>query len=504
MKISRQTFILFFLFLLNFLFRLSLISKGPFYADCLLLAVQSKSTLETFRVHYLEGTGLPFTTIMGAVFVGFGKWLGMTDIVLAVNFMNVVLSSLCVPVFYLFLHKLFGRQAALVGALVLSFNTIFLGVSTFGNSQVLAALLFLAGLLWMVQYFQTGNRLNLFFSGIIFGLLGAARLQDLVATAPALALLLWTRPGMAERKLPVKDLFVFFLIVLAVSTIFYIPSLVNRKNFVAADFLPHYMMMISQTLGRVDLNTIRIVLKWMFTSVSLLGCLGAVAGFWLLAKRDRPWFVCIMGLVFLPMLVFALFWYSLPRIYLIPAIMLIIPLSYAASLFNNINPKQFKVVMACLIVSLSINGIGIYQTVKFRHDYALLPDFYRWMNLVTEPGATIIERDHSLFIKYYARRIPLGVPVTLFEARPNELLKYKNRIDFLLGNNIPVYITDTGLNGFPDHLKFDEFMHANFEFEHMGDRMIEDWYNDVLVHSVVQNSLYRVRKKKVNIQGSIP
>lgn len=496
MRISRQTFILFFLFLFNFLIRLSLISQGPFYADCLLLAVQAKATLETFTIHYLEGTGLPFTTIMGAVFVGLGKCLGLTDIVMAVNFMNVVLSSLCVPVFYLLLCRLFGGHAALVGALVLSFNTIFLGVSTFGNSQVLAALLFLTGLLLAVQFFQTGKKINLFLSGLSFGLLGAARLQDLAATAPALAILFLIRPGMAAKTVRFKDLIVFVLIVFTAAVIFYVPSLVDRKNFVAADFLPHYMTMISQTLGRVDLSTFRIVLKWMLTSVSLLGCLGAVAGFWLLAKQNRPWFLCVIGLVFIPMIIFALFWYSLPRIYLIPAIMLIIPLSYACSVLNKFSPKLFYLALACLIVSLGANGTGIYRTVKFRHEHALLPDFYRWMNQVTEPGAMIIERDHSLFIKYYARRVPLGVPVTLFEADPNELMKYKERIEFLLGNNVPVYITDTGLNGFPDHLKFDEFMHVHFEFKHVGDRMIEDWYNDVLVHSVVKNSLYRVRRKK--------
>lgn len=495
MKNPRLSIILFLLFLFNFIVRYLLISQGPFYADCLLLAVKAQATLETFKIHYLEGTGLPLTTVVGALFVGLGKLLGINDIVTAVNFMNVTLSSLCVPVLYLVLRRIFDERAALAGALVLSFNTIFLGVSTFGNSQILAALLFLSGLWGLFNYFQSFKKEDLYAAGIFFGLLGAARLQDLVATAPAVVVLLLISPGMKERKIDIKDLAVFILIAVSLATVFYVPSLLDRDHFTAAEFIPHYITMVSQTLGRVDVDTFRIVLKWMFMSVSLLGCLGAVIGFWLMAKADRRWFICAAALVFLPMLVFALFWYSLPRMYLIPSIMLIIPLSYAFSVLGKKTPKLFWVALVCLTASLVVNGAGIYQTVKFRHDHALLPDFYRWMAQVTESNARIIERDHSLFIKFYANRIPLGVPVTLFEADQNELLKYKDQINELLENFIPVYITDTGLNGFPDHLKFDEFMHANFEFEHIGDHMIEDWYNDVLVHSVVKNSLYRVKKK---------
>ncbi|MBP9853402.1 MAG: glycosyltransferase family 39 protein [Candidatus Omnitrophica bacterium] len=500
MKISRQTFILFLLFLLNFLARFSLISKGPYHADCLFLAVQAEATLHTLKIHYLQGTGLPLTAIVGAIFIGLGKWIGTTDIVMAVNFMNVLLASVCVPIFYLLLRKLFDDKAALVGSVVLSLNTIFLPVSTFGNSHILAILFFFLGLLFIFQYFHSEGNVTYFLAGICFGLMGAARLQDLFVILPAIAFLFCVRPG-SDKKRRYMNLILFFLIIFMVTSAFYIPFLVNKNYFSMANSFQQYKTVIFQALERVNLNSFRIVLYWMFQSISFVGCVGSAIGLWLMYRGEKKLFASFIALFIVPTFMLVSLWwffrYTAPRMYLIPAIILIIPLSYAFSALNKRNTKLFNTAFILLIFLLVFNNRGIYETVKFRHDHALLSDFYRWIGQVTEPGANIIERDHSLFIKFYAQRIPLGAPITLFEAKEEDLKHYKEHINLLLESHIPVYVTETGLTGYPERLKFNEFMQSNFEFELVGQRDIEDWYGDVLIHSVMENSLYRLKKKQI-------
>ncbi len=181
MKKSNLLIILFLLFISNFILRYFLISKGPYHADCLLLAVNAQKTLASWKIHYLHGPGLPLTCILGSICIGLWQLVGVTDIVFAVNIMSVTLSSLCAPLLYLVIRKIFDDKAAMAGALALSFNTIFLYLSVFGNSHIPSVFFLLLGLLLLFSYLKSGKISSLWGAGIMIGLMGACRLQDLVS-----------------------------------------------------------------------------------------------------------------------------------------------------------------------------------------------------------------------------------------------------------------------------------------------------------------------------------
>lgn len=98
---SKDWIILYLLFLLAFIIRLLLISKGPFYVDTVELAKCAENTLKTLNLHYMHWAGYPFTVVTASIFIALMKFMGINDAVLSVNFMSVMLGSLGVAVFYL-------------------------------------------------------------------------------------------------------------------------------------------------------------------------------------------------------------------------------------------------------------------------------------------------------------------------------------------------------------------------------------------------------------------
>ena len=63
---QKDLLILLFLFLLAFIIRLLLISKGPFHMDTLDLAINAVKSLDNLSIHYMHGAGYPLTVIVGS------------------------------------------------------------------------------------------------------------------------------------------------------------------------------------------------------------------------------------------------------------------------------------------------------------------------------------------------------------------------------------------------------------------------------------------------------
>ena len=139
------------LFFISFLLRLSLISKGPYHLDSLNLTLLAEKTLETGSLQSQFGPGYPLTVILAALFIFVSRIFSQNDPILAVNFMSVVFSSLCIPVFYAITDKLFGRLTAFLSAIMFSLSPIFLGVSVFGKSHTPSLFCLLVGLFYLLS-----------------------------------------------------------------------------------------------------------------------------------------------------------------------------------------------------------------------------------------------------------------------------------------------------------------------------------------------------------------
>ena len=131
------------IFLISFLFFLGLISIGPVSIDCLDLAVKSQATIDTHHLHYLYGSGYPLMILLGSLFITLAKSIGITDPVLAVNFISVLFGSLALLVFCLWLQEIAGSLTAVLGSILLLFNPIYMDVSTYGLNHTPALCFFL-------------------------------------------------------------------------------------------------------------------------------------------------------------------------------------------------------------------------------------------------------------------------------------------------------------------------------------------------------------------------
>lgn len=146
-----------------------------------------------------------------------------------------------------------------------------------------------------------------------------------------------------------------------------------------------------------------------------------------------------------------------------------------------------------LAIFILLNLMRFYPILHFRHNYALLPDFFTWVGQKTESNAYIIERDHSLFIRYYAKRTPLAPKIKLYAQGYPILKEFKTKLDALLDQDIPVYITKWGILYRPKH-KFREFMIRHYAFDYVGSKTVEDWHKGCLKQILVKNDLLRIRK----------
>jgi len=200
MKRNYERILLFCLFFLNLLFRFSFISKGPYHSDCLNLALQAEKILSTHQMHYLQGSGLPLTALMGAGFVWLGKILNINDPVFAVNCMSVFFGSLCIIALYFFTKILFNQKTAVLSALFLSLDPLFLALSAFGNSHPHTIFFLLFSLYFLIRYKKTSSRSILILSGICLGFMGASRLQDFFIMIIPVTFLFFVQTDLSDKK----------------------------------------------------------------------------------------------------------------------------------------------------------------------------------------------------------------------------------------------------------------------------------------------------------------
>jgi hypothetical protein len=147
-------------------------------------------------------------------------------------------------------------------------------------------------------------------------------------------------------------------------------------------------------------------------------------------------------------------------------------------------------------MSLFLNFNFIYPKIQFRHQHALMEDYYTWVGDVTETDAHILERDHSCYIDLFSHRRSVPNPLSNLSYNKEEaLLTLKNEIDALLIMEKPVYATKTGLTGYTNSSEIVYFILEHYRLTLVGSHLIEEWHKDVLNQTLFDNFLYKIEKK---------
>jgi len=489
--------------LLSFLPRLALISKGPYHIDCLNLVIKAQETLATGQLQPLFGWGYPLTVLLASLFVALFDGLNIGDPGLAVNFMSVVFGALAVSAYYLFTRKFLNETAALFGAFFFSFHPIFFGISLYGKSHAPSLFFLLAGLICLLYAHSARRTALVLLSGFFFGLMGAARLHDLILMLPAIILLLiGPLPGRSFTSIlrgqKTKWLLFFGLIGITVIAC-HLPFFLSQSEIYDSHLKTFWKMGVTNNfVGPV--SSFLITAGFMLTfSLTPIGMLLSLAGGLRLIQRDKQKALFLLLWLAVPLFFYGNLKTLTSRFLVISVIPLTITEGYFLATLFSFRKIIFKI--SCCLVCLLIFGLTfweVYPIFRFRHEQAALPDCARWIASMTEPHAVIIMSDERLFTSYYGRRTTWHNPCGTISVNKNYLPRFKAKLDRKLDDNIPIYITSFGLHAGDHTGEFTRFMVAHYELKHIGRHLTEDYHRGATHLNIGYENLFRIKAKKTN------
>ncbi len=497
MKKIRPYLVPLLLFFLSVLLRISLISRGPYNIDCLNLALLAEKSIQTHQLHYLFGSGYPLTIILSIFFITIAKFFSVNDPVTAVNFMSVFFGSLCVPVFYLLVKKLFNASVALLSAISLSICPLFLGISTYGMSHAPSLFFFLSGIFFLLIYTTTYQKTNLIISGIFIGFMGATRLQEMLLMATPICFIYFIPPEKPQKKITNSKILTNFILlstlIISTTIIFYLPYILgpDRTNYLN-QWSSYQQSSLSETFLPLAISG---NFKFLAITLSPIGFIISILGLLSMIKTHYKIFLFCLLWISIPLLLYSRLYTDSPRFLTILLPPLLMSQGFLLSKLIKIN-RIFRIITFTtysLILFLTFNTI--YPLLSFRHKYTLLPDYARWIAQKTEKNANIIVADDSLFIRYYGNRKTFGRPLKTLDFSKAELQKFQKNLDNLLNKDIPIYITYIGLYDYDPGKKFSNLIEKNYDLKIIGTHLYEDWHSGEMARRVFYNPLVKIQKK---------
>ncbi len=491
--------LLFFLlfFIASFLLRISLISKGPYHLDCLALSINAKQTLGTHQLYYQFGTGYPLTVLIGSFFIAATQWFARHDAVFAVNFMSVVLSSLSVSIFYIFIKNVVNNRAAFFSALFFSLHPIFLSLSVYGNSHVVCVFFLLLSLYALTQPHQ---KFRYFFFSLFFGLMGAARLQDMILMLIPISIfwIAWHKniPENSQRK--ILSLALCLISALLIAALFHIPYLLGKTyTQYSSQFRIFCNIGLTTTFRGFFSAYLVHSITIIFFSTTLAGILIAWVGLLKMLKHNTSCGLLTLAWFWVPLSFYGNLLTSVPRFFLISIVPLCFLIGYGVDklLYTKKIIIKFAIIALCTTIILLPNITNIFPILSFRHSHALYPAWAQYVKDHTEPQALIITGDDELFLNHYAQRKTLYRPKAMNHLDETEFKTFKESLATQLSNHVPVYVTTMGLSTYNPNGIFSNYIHDHYRLEYRGTKTIEDWHLGELFLTKVEESLFRVYQK---------
>ncbi len=487
------------LLLFSFLLRLALISKGPYHVDCLTLSINAQQTLANHQLQYQFGTGYPLTILIGSFFIGLSHLFSIYDAVFAVNLMSVIFSSLSVLIFYLLVQNLVNIRTAFYSALLLSLHPIFLSLSVYGNSHIVSTFFLLCSF-----YVLTHSRpkFSQLFFAVFLGLMGAARLQDMILMILPISIfwIFWYKNILPTFGRRIFALTLCISGAFLIAGLFHIPYLLNSTHLqYSSQFKIFWTIGLTKNfLGFFSPYLIR-SLKIIGFSTTLSSMLIAWFGLTKMLKEKLPLAILVITWFSIPLLFYGNLLTSVPRFFLISIPPLCLAFGYGIDrlLCTKKFIAQLSLATICVLIILLPNVINIFPILLFRHTHSLLPDWAHYVKNHTEPNAMIISGDDEAFLNHYGHRQTLGRPKKMGFYREKDLSSFKKTLDNHLAENVPVYITSTGLYTYDQSGAFSSYIKTHYQLEYRGQRISEDWHNGELFLEKVAESLFRIYKEKI-------
>lgn len=501
----RDVFICLLLLLGSLVPRLLLISKGPFTPDALNLAIIAERTLLTGQLHAQYGTGYPLLVLITAGFVGLARLFGCSDPVVGANLMGVTCGALSVVVIYFLGRRILDRPAAIISAVLFSLSPIFFGTSVYGTGQAAEHIFLGGGLILLWEYARGGRWRVLAAAALVFGLMGAVRLQDLAFVSPAIVFFLLfvhppdngPAPGRGTWSRGLREVLLLGAVVATVIALFHLPLLLGPNS---TEYLTRYRRFQSATFmsGNFGVRTFMFgqFRKWLTQNFSVLGLTALLLGLLLMTAQRRRLTVFLLIWILGPMIFYVLIDTTIPRLLVIVLPPMCVFTGYLLGFVYGRGSVPGRTVSAgmCVLIGF-IMFMEVLPFVRFRHEHALVPEMVQWVREQVPDNAHMVLLDEHLFYEHYGNFPVLSRPRPRGPGYEQRLAGFQSRLEELTERGVPVYATGVGIYSDDVQQRFASFLKERYEFNVIGAPFFEDWHHGELKNFVFRNIVIRLSPK---------
>lgn len=492
------------LFVFSFFLRLSLISKGPFSLDSLLVVDAALKTIETRQLQYFHDFRYPLVIILQTGAINCFRLLSMDDPIYAYNFLSVVISSLGVCFYYDLAQRLFDRPAAFFSAIILSVCPIYLSLSVYGTGNVFSLLFLFMAVSYLLRYGLEKKMKDIVSSAIFFGFMFAARMQDMIFLMPALFSCLFMNEAAKVSYKSIRSKvgrFIVYLVgAVAIGIAFYLPVIFNSAD--SSQLYYRWSIVISKipfdNLLAFFCEAFFRNISFVIHSLSITGFVISVIGIvFLFFKKRKVFYFCFLWII-VPLLLLSCLKFTGPRLLVLLVPPFILSQGYLLSeMFKR--GKVFSLISIALFVGISYSiFLTIHPVLLHRHQKALLPEYANKIGEISAPEDVIICHDEALFISYYAKRNTMIRPSEAELFSRDAMMGYKNRIEAILRQGHDVYSTWPGIYASEHPQVFEYLIKKHFDIEEVAVMPYEDWHRGPTRQRIYSFPIYKIKEKKEN------
>jgi len=509
MKILNKEFcIILFLFLISFIPRFELLSKGPFHWDTLYMIQCAEKTLKG-KIALAQDVGALPAVFLDALFILIAHILNLNKF-FVVNIAVGFGASLSICFFYLFIKELLNsKKAAFYSSILYSFLPPFFSVSTFGRTDHIFSLLFFFISFWLLVKYIKENNLKIYLSSLAFlGLAISTRFPEFLMFLVYLLILFifGERIWIEKKNLKVKK-----KVITEVGLAIIIPTVV---------FFIFYLPFIGEVINRIILHAtteqfgkwagiyspyLVISLRYLFKSLSFWGIALSIFGTIILFRNRKYKEILIFTFWFLIMFIFFGNQVTVAARFLITSMIpLLILTSYFITEFLNffqsflkINISSFtsnsiQLILVAILIYLTF--LPVYPILEFRHNHNMQKEFAMYLKNITEDNAIILAKDEGIFLRYYLGSTNRSITSFPSTCNSTKMKEFFEKMDSWLEENRSVYIIETGLAYDPCRLFLNTLL-QNYNLTLVGKHLNEDWHHKSIYPGLFEERVFKITKK---------
>ncbi len=472
-NLKKEHYIIIALFLITIFIRIIFKNGSLYHWDSLKDAIVIEDTLKTGTLQYSYAYGAPGMVAFVFIFYLIDHLItGTMSAEAAYFFATFLTAGLSVVLLYLIGKKVTKDQfTSLAAALILSFNVIFLTVTTYPKTHAIALFFTLMSFYLILEYNKKPKSWLLVVAGACFGLSVAIRVLNVLMILPILFIYLNPKKkgnhySIKKYKLSITKAAYFIISSLLIwFLLFYnkISELGGLKKYVDSLIIEQNAAVGWQGLFT---ESLKISLNYIYKSITIVGLLLLAVGVWYGFKKYKKLSILLLLWIIPSLLYLGNILIPQARFFIIifPAISIYIALGN-----KYVYNKNKLIGILVLIILILTMFITAYPLLNYRHDYSGPKDFALWVKDNTEENAVIIANDLGWFIEYYGGRKVITHPRS---GESQEIQIFIEKLKEYSKEGIPIYSTEEGL-GIDPSQKVARAIDENFNVLIVGEKESE-------------------------------